>query len=59
MNKPLNIPFGLKPINEELLNTFQQLDNNQLQWLSGYCAGLAQTNTPKGNSVEVKEVIVN
>ncbi|MFT6734035.1 MAG: sulfite reductase (NADPH) flavoprotein alpha-component [Polaribacter sp.] len=44
MNKPLNIPFALKPINQELLNTFQQLDNNQLQWLSGYCAGLAKSN---------------
>lgn len=56
MNKPLNIPFGLKPINEELLNTFQQLDNNQLQWLSGYCAGLAHGSTPIENKVEVNNV---
>ena len=42
MNKPLNIPFGLKPVGEKLLETFHQLDNNQLQWLSGYCAGLAK-----------------
>ena len=42
MNKPLNIPFGLKPVSEKLLENFHQLDNNQLQWLSGYCAGLAK-----------------
>ncbi len=54
MNKPLNIPFGLKPINEELLNTFQQLDNTQLQWLSGYCAGLAQSNNSNKRTQEIE-----
>ena len=49
MNKPLNIPFGLKPISEELLSSFQQLENNQLHWLSGYCAGLANSSDQNSN----------
>ena len=42
MNKKVDFPRTAYPISNEVLEALEQFEQQELSWLSGYCAGLAK-----------------
>ncbi len=42
MNTKVDFPLSAYPVSSEVLQAIEQFEQQQLSWLSGYCAGLAK-----------------
>lgn len=59
MNKKVDFPKTAYPISNEVLEALEQFEQQELSWLSGYCAGLAKGRLVGSSSASMADELLN